>query len=993
MQAYPVQLHPNLQILPNLKSFSKSPAAFHHNAPRNQRLAPSRTPASNSGRIHAASSPSKELAISGGSSGYMQDQLNKAVRFQDLEACIYLLKNQSSQDQRTLVLSKPQLRALVSCAFHHHRPDQAIDLVVALPTRDPRNFSVLMKECLQRRDISALDKVLHAREASGFQPDAYSVNAKITALGTSGQSAAALEALRQAWNMPHCRRVEVINAAIGACAVAGDWAGAESSFELLKSAGLSPDSVTYNGLIKAAGNARLMTKVKQLFDEMVDTEHLKPTHQTYTGLFSAAAKNRCTDSTWLFKIFNDMALAPNDYVLSSFFSAVACAPCTRAQLDTVFTALAEARSRGSLNDTVYTALLKLVTRQNIADRAVDVWRAAQQDSVALSPHIFSALFAACAAGQSPALVDVALDAYEELRDWWGAQDKHRMASWMERDVQWAYNSLINFIAAEEGRLDEALAVFESMKREGPLPDTVTFNTVMAAAGRAQDPQRALDLFCEVSNFDLQPTERTFGALLHAFATVGDANGAASVLRSLSTAGIQPNAVMYTSFIDALVTSGEQSSLENAFKIVEEMKSKGVGPTAVTYGCLLNACDKLGDVSRAFQVYQEACDEGVPPSDQMHDILIGVCTRGGRLDEALDLVKRMARTHANLQQHTLDSLVRALSGTSPWRALRMLSLMQAKGMAPSHATYLALVGSCARASDGADALALYHSMRAQGMEVDGSAGSALITCLCQSQDLQQAVAVYDEMMVAAWRRGPASIQRGQQQQQHQLMQQQQQRLAAAGAGYNNNNRSGNNNRHLRKGGLPKRAHVPDAAALASLAQAFAALGEVRESWKFYKQLRRGAVGMEDACLTHRRMFEALIEQNCRSQNVERALIVFDDWKAASAAWFARRKEVEPAAAAAAAAADDESTSGSIPSTAQITLQQTVSSSTSSSKKVPKLSNVSLAFLEACCRSEPGLEWRVYDVCSVMRMQKERKLQEGLARPQKASHHVLGSIQMP
>ena len=61
------------------------------------------------------------------------------------------------------------------------------------------------------------------------------------------------------------------------------------------------------------------------------------------------------------------------------------------------------------------------------------------------------------------------------------------------------------------------------------------------------------------------------------------------------------------------------------------------------------------------------------------------------------------------------------------------------------------------------------------------------------------------------------------------------------------------------------------------------------------------------------------------------------------------------------------------------------------RTPKLSYVSLAFLEACCRSEPDLQWRVYDVCSVMRMQKERKVQESLDRPQKVSHHVLGSVQ--
>lgn len=657
-----------------------------------------------------------------------------------------------------------------------------------------------------------------------------------------------------------------------------------------------------------------------------------------------------------------MNLAPNDYVLSSFFSAASAAPCSRTQLDTVFSALAEARARGPLNDTTYTALLKLVTRQGIADRAVDVWRAAQQDGVALTPHLFSALFAACAAGQSPALVDVALDAYAELRDWWEVQDKHRLASWMERDVLWAYNSLLNFVGAE-GRLDEALAVFEGMKREGPLPDAITFNTIIAAAGRAQDSQTAVNLFREMSNSGVEPTERTFGALLHAFATVGDAAGASNVLRSLHTAGMKPNAVMYTSFIDALVTSGEAAGLEEAFQVKEEMTRLGLSPSAVTYGCLLNACDRLGDVERAFKVYQQACDEGVPPSDVMHDILINVCTRGGRLDEALDLVKAMARTHSPMQQHTLDSLVRALCGSNTWRALRMLGLMQAMGMAPSHKTYLALVASCARSSDGAEALALYGSMRAQGMEVDGAAGSALISCLCQSQELPQAVAIYEEMMLAAWKRA-----------------------ATPSSGHQNRYKG----RELRRGGLPKRAHVPDAGALASLAQAFAARGQLKEAWRYYKQLRRAVGGVEEACLSHRRMFEALIEQNCRCGSVERALVVFDDWKAASATWFVKRKYIETLPTAGDKGGDPTTVTGGqqVGSSAQLTLQPAPSAT---KKKHPKLSNVSLAFLEACCQTTPGMEWRVYDVCSVMRMQKERKVQESLARPQKASHHVLGSVQ--
>ena len=167
------------------------------------------------------------------------------------------------------------------------------------------------------------------------------------------------------------------------------------------------------------------------------------------------------------------------------------------------------------------------------------------------------------------------------------------------------------------------------------------------------------------------------------------------------------------------------------------------------------------------------------------------------------------------------------------------------------------------------------------------------------------------------------------------------------------------------------------AVASLAQAFAARGQLKEAWRYYKQLRRTANAVEEACSTHRRMFEALIEQNCRCGRVDRALIVFDDWKAASAAWFVKKKDEET---------PPSSDSGASP--LPLTLQP---ASSAAKKKQPKLSNVSLAFLEACCQNTPAMEWRVYDVCSVMRMQKERKVQESLARPQKASHHVLGSVQ--
>ena len=55
------------------------------------------------------------------------------------------------------------------------------------------------------------------------------------------------------------------------------------------------------------------------------------------------------------------------------------------------------------------------------------------------------------------------------------------------------------------------------------------------------------------------------------------------------------------------------------------------------------------------------------------------------------------------------------------------------------------------------------------------------------------------------------------------------------------------------------------------------------------------------------------------------------------------------------------------------------------RYPKLSDVTLAFLEASCRRQGVDDWRMYDVVALMRQQKERARQARLPNPPKLSHH--------
>ena len=184
----------------------------------------------------------------------------------------------------------------------------------------------------------------------------------------------------------------------------------------------------------------------------------------------------------------------------------------------------------------------------------------------------------------------------------------------------------------------------------------------------------------------------------------------------------------------------------------------------------------------------------------------MCTQAGRLDEALDLVKRLARQHGAMQQATLNSLTRALSASHVDRALRLLSLMNTLGLRATRCcpeqphdaapwgmlalrinqcmsmfscvghqiakggrmesirssmrtcgvdapplcreTCVTLIRACAKASRSDVAEAMYWDLRRQKLEVTRSAGSALIVSLCAADATAAAQTVYNDMMMVA-----------------------------------------------------------------------------------------------------------------------------------------------------------------------------------------------------------------------------------------------------
>ena len=303
-------------------------------------------------------------------SSSLQSQLTNAALFGDVDTCIYLLQSGSRAHPKAassmgLDLSGGVLKQLVRTCFKRKRGHKALEVVLALPNVNKRQFSVLMKECIDRGDVKQLDAVLEARAGVGYGADVYTHSARISTLGNAKRSVAALEQLHIAMQDEACAHtIELYNAAISACAKAGDFAGAMTVWGLVaEDAETTPDVVTYNAMIKLSGAMGKFEDVKRYFG-MITEDGLVPTSWTYAAVFSASAACRTNDAGFLIGVFDSMEVQPNDFILSSFFTAMSHSRCSKKDIDVVFRLLERSRGQtAELIDVTYTAFMTFLARQ------------------------------------------------------------------------------------------------------------------------------------------------------------------------------------------------------------------------------------------------------------------------------------------------------------------------------------------------------------------------------------------------------------------------------------------------------------------------------------------------------------------------------------------------------------------------------------------------------------------------------------------------------
>jgi pentatricopeptide repeat protein len=199
----------------------------------------------------------------------------------------------------------------------------------------------------------------------------------------------------------------------------------------------------------------------------------------------------------------------------------------------------------------------------------------------------------------------------------------------------------------------AFVLVDKLRKSGAVPNEVTFAAVIGACATACAQQHQQQQ--QQQNYQpMQQQNTTIDQLSAAtattdFVTTGidlpepqtKALQLLSVLRKDTTVP-SPNIQVYNA---AIRVCAEAYDLHRAFKVFDIIQKDGLQPTIVTYGTLMSACERVGNIKgmdKVFQLMRQENEVPIIPNEIIYGAAISVCRKTGEPERAFKLLQKMIK---------------------------------------------------------------------------------------------------------------------------------------------------------------------------------------------------------------------------------------------------------------------------------------------------------------------------------------------------------------
>ncbi|KAI5075032.1 hypothetical protein GOP47_0010993 [Adiantum capillus-veneris] len=442
-----------------------------------------------------------------------------------------------------------------------------------LGSHDSAAFTALLRACTKKKDLSQGMRIHDVIQQRGLLKECS--DGLVIFYAKCDQLSKAKELLY----IHQCKTVFPWNALIVAYARKDEGYNAFNVFRHMQEQGLSPNAVTYSGILKACGCMRAVDKGQQFHDEIVRQGLLAKDIVLGNALVDMYVKCGA-----LLKAHRVLKELPSRDVVS--WNTLISGYAQNGQGEQALTCFEQMQEEDlTPNEVTFTCILKVCGMLEASKKGEWIHdqiskQGLLRDNITLATALID-MYAKCGA------LAKAKQVLEELPD---------------RDtITW--NALIVGYT-RQGQGEEALECYERMQNEGLSPDAVTFSGIVKACGSIGALEKGGQIHQEISRRGVLQNNVVVGnALVGMYVNCRALEKAKSVLQELP----QQDVVTWNTYMAGLVQEGRSEQVLTSF---DTMQGQGLSPTPVTLTCILKACGLLGAVDRGKQIHDEISRQGL-----------------------------------------------------------------------------------------------------------------------------------------------------------------------------------------------------------------------------------------------------------------------------------------------------------------------------------------------------------------------------------------------
>ncbi|KAJ7561018.1 hypothetical protein O6H91_03G010900 [Diphasiastrum complanatum] len=506
-----------------------------------------------------------------------------------------------------------------------------------MPTRDIVSWSGMIGCCVKAGQGEKALQLFQQMQLEGLEPDRIAYVGLLNACASLG----ALEEGRRIHELiiqSRCNGDIVVgNSLINMYVKCGSLEDACTQFNNMS----ERDVVTWSTFIGGYANCGQGEKALKLFEQM-HQHHSKPDRVTFLAVLNACAatgaleEGRCAHSEL---IQNGWHL---DVVVGSCLIDMYCKCKSLPDAWKVFNSMSKE------NVVAWNAMITGLVKCEEGKSALELYKRMQQEQVQPDKVTFLGVLNACAS----------LSALQEGREVHAQVRQRRLES------ELTMGSCLIDMYSKCGSIEDACLVFDNMRS----PDVVSWSAMIAGHVKYGQGARALQLFSEMQQRNIEPSSVTFIAALNACASLAALDFGKSIHEQILQRQIS-YVFLWNCLIDMYCKCGSIDeaygvfdSMPNrdevswttmlggyamhglgkeALALHEQMCLKGLKLDAISFVCLLSACSHAGLVDEGqyyftamFPVY------GVAATAGHYGCIVDVLGRAGWLDEAEDIIRRM-----------------------------------------------------------------------------------------------------------------------------------------------------------------------------------------------------------------------------------------------------------------------------------------------------------------------------------------------------------------